>query len=108
MENEIISALVAAKASAKANYLNTGESYTLALILASAAALGTRKINRIGLYEVSTLSRSSVDSHLRVLGKKGFIVRDMDEITVMVGNTEPVRRNSLLNDAERIRREASA
>lgn len=85
MQNEVIGAMVAAKASANANYLNTGETYTLTLIMASAAALGTRTIMRGGLYELSNLSKSSVDSHLRTLGKKGFILRDGDRIVVMVG-----------------------
>ena len=85
-------ALLYASKLAKRNYLNTGESYTLALLITALMDGGERRPNldRNVLYAISTLSKSSIDAHLRALGKRHIVRRDGDTVFFDYSLIEPM------------------
>jgi DNA-binding MarR family transcriptional regulator len=55
--------------------LNTGETLTNLIVVALAWAQEDRSVSRDEVYAASTLSRSTVDAHLRSLEQRGLLTR---------------------------------
>jgi DNA-binding MarR family transcriptional regulator len=77
-------ALRAARNAAERQALNSGQAGTLALIAAIQATDTNDWVERDVLYMVSSLSRSSVDSHVRRLEKGGLVGRYGDVVRFLV------------------------
>jgi len=110
MNGDLFKALAHAKNLARGKYLNTGESYTLSLIVSTLYDLGRpTSVDRNWIYLISNLSKSTVDTHIRTLGKQGILRREGDRLffDYTLVTYEEVPRNGLLNNAEQIRRETA-
>jgi len=88
-EQSLSAVVVYSGALAKRRYLNSGESYTLLLITVLSNLEGNldgdRKLPVVHITTASSLSESTVKSHVRQLAKMGIVHKDGGSVTLAGG-----------------------